>query len=133
MNFQASVIFLSVVLGVAGVTGIAYAVFRSSATKETLVLLKTENEIKDTVIIRQSTDIVDMRDKIRVCVDENTLLKSMVTGSSVVEQVMRKITSEEVKRAKEHNMMLEELTELKDHVESLGGIVKYLRRDHGDS
>jgi hypothetical protein len=90
---------VAIVVGIAGLFGIAFAVFRSNLATQTIALLKENNEALSVRVtqIEASSKVKD--DLISHQGEQITVLRDLVTGTSIIEKLA-------VKMAENHDEVL---------------------------
>jgi hypothetical protein len=122
--------WLSAVAGIAalaGILGIAYAVFTSARVQKTLELYKEENAAQGKRIDSLEKERNVATERIAALERENVVLRDLATGRSVMEKLAQDVTTNEALRREEHNAMMALLVELKDMIHELWtGMVRFL-------
>jgi hypothetical protein len=96
---------ISALLAVVGALGIAYAVFKSATVTKTIDLLETENKALGQSVSRQAGDITTLQERVTTLESENKVLRNVVTGKSVIDELAEKVVQEEKDRHDEHESM----------------------------
>lgn len=127
MDAQVALAGIGVLLGLMGVLGIAYAVFRSATVQKTLDLYRSENEALGKALARQQADLLTLTAKSEELERANMVLQRTVSGKEAVEELGRRLSDHQEKRAVEHRQMMDLLGELREQMGELWrGVVRLL-------
>lgn len=118
---------LGAVLALAGVLGIAYAVFRSATVQKTLDLYKGENEALGKAVARLQADFVAVLARAEELEKANGVLQQTVSGKEAIVALQSHLTTVEARRSQEysamearrsqeHSAMMQLLTDLRDQM-----------------
>lgn len=87
MGAQTVLGIIGAVLGITGVLGVAYAVFRSATVQKTLDLYETENAALGKAVARQQVDLVAVTSRLEQIERENEVLRNVVTGKAQLDEI----------------------------------------------
>jgi predicted RNase H-like nuclease (RuvC/YqgF family) len=126
LNAGAIVFVIGLVLSIAGMLGVAYAVFKSATVTKTIELLEAENKALQSSVNRQKDDLESLIDRVKNLEYDNKRLQNLVTGREAIEELSKWAKTEAVVRRDEHNTMLASmhalaisLSEVKDLLQEL--------------
>ena len=102
MDATQGIIALSALLATAGVLGIAYAVFRSSASTKTCDLYKAENEILGKANARWEAEVARLQTKVDALSNANMVLQETVSGREELRRLAEEGRVAEQERRAEH-------------------------------
>lgn len=123
---------VGVVAGMAGLLGIAYAVFTSARVQKTVDLYKLENEAQGKRIATLEADIARSTERLAAVEKENAVLRDLATGRTIMEALARDIREAESLRKEEHREMMARLDEMKEALAEIWqGVVSYFGRGGG--
>lgn len=97
---------ISVVIAVASVLGVAWAIARTSAKTQTDTLYEKENTILGKALARAETEVGRLQAKTDTLQNTVTVLEGTVSGSEAVKKLAAEIAAEEGKRREEHQTMM---------------------------
>lgn len=107
MNVGTALLIVGLILTLAGVLGVAYAVFRSSAIDRTLQVYREENAVLGQRADRLEREVAQEREK-RVGLEATlAALKDTVTGESRITALGEVIAREEAARRDEHRQQMD--------------------------
>ena len=110
------ILAIGLVLSVAGLLGVAYAVFRSATVTKTIELLETENEALSKSLTRQKTDLELLQDRVSQLEQANRVLQNIVTGRVEIDALTKFAEREATLRREEHQALLGAISQVKDVV-----------------
>lgn len=127
MSAQTVLAVVGTVLGLTGVLGIAYAVFRSATVQKTLDLYRGENEALGKAVARHQADLQALQAKAQQLEQANRVLQETVSGRAAVEELAARLAEFQRDRMTEHHDMMGILREVRDQMGELWrGVVRML-------
>lgn len=103
---QTLILALSVVVSIAAAMGIAYAVFKASASTNTSMLYQRENDALTKALTRQEAEASRLATKVETLTNTNAVLQETVSGAAAVRHLAVEIAREEAARREEHQAMM---------------------------
>lgn len=113
------ILAIGLFLSVAGLLGVAFAVFRSATVTKTIELLEAENTVLTKSLERQRADLTLLQDRVGQLEQANNVLKNVVTGRAEIEVLTGFAKAEAQLRREEHRIIVELLHEVRDLVQEM--------------
>lgn len=113
------ILVIGLVLSVAGMLGVSYAVFKSATVTKTIELLETENTALSKSLDRQRSDLTVLQDRVGQLEQANRVLQNVVTGRAEIEALTKFAETEAKLRREEHRILVELAHEVRDLVQEM--------------